>query len=276
VSEHDNPEIISFFYNDWLRSATGIAVSDGFAYISTLQRVCVVDASDSQNPRMLGDTAIRGLGTDIEANGDILYVSDRPLDNQYNPTIWTYDISDRARPQRLAAYSSVNLGEVYDIEYANGYLLVAGGSKGVRVLNVMDPEYPHEVGYFEPYEPIVSVANVGHSAVTVGRWEVGVYDYSRSLAIPQENHPVESHSFSAHPNPFNSELTISFSIVAPQNVSISLHDLNGRLISTLTDKQMQSGSHKISYDAAHLPTGLYFIRYSSHEHSSTHRIICMK
>lgn len=60
------------------------------------------------------------------------------------------------------------------------------------------------------------------------------------------------------PNPFNPSTRIGFEIPASGRVQLVLHDLLGRRVRTLLDSSLPAGAHAIEFDAANLPSGLYF------------------
>jgi len=53
----------------------------------------------------------------------------------------------------------------------------------------------------------------------------------------------------AYPNPVSNSATISFSLQQSQKVLVQIFDLNGRLVKTLADVQMQPGTHQVVWDA---------------------------
>ena len=61
-----------------------------------------------------------------------------------------------------------------------------------------------------------------------------------------------------YPNPFNPTITISFSIAKSAKVNLTLFDLLGRKVLTLRDERMQPGGYKFTFEAADLPSGVYF------------------
>ena len=68
---------------------------------------------------------------------------------------------------------------------------------------------------------------------------------------------------SVHPIPFYSELVFDFFLPGEQQVSLSLFDSFGRLIST-TNTALPKGTHSVRlYDLARQPAGLYLYRFES-------------
>jgi len=62
-----------------------------------------------------------------------------------------------------------------------------------------------------------------------------------------------------YPNPFNPSTTIEFSLPVSQKVTLSVYNLIGQKVATLINSQMmQASTHRISFDASNLASGVYF------------------
>ena len=79
-----------------------------------------------------------------------------------------------------------------------------------------------------------------------------------------------------YPNPVSSSATISFSLSDVSKVSLTLFDINGRLVKRLADKQFNNGYHQITLDTKELNAGIYLLRMQSSEFIETRKIIVMK
>ncbi len=63
-----------------------------------------------------------------------------------------------------------------------------------------------------------------------------------------------------YPNPFNSSTTITFHLAAASSVRLRVFDVLGRVVATLIDATLPSGSHRVSWDASRLASGIYLYR----------------
>ena len=63
-----------------------------------------------------------------------------------------------------------------------------------------------------------------------------------------------------YPNPFNPITSINYTLSNMDYVTLSIYNLAGQLIETLVNNQQESGSHTLTWDAALLPSGMYFLR----------------
>jgi hypothetical protein len=86
-----------------------------------------------------------------------------------------------------------------------------------------------------------------------------------------------------YPNPFNPETTITFEVPAGWTLPITLriHDLQGRFITTLVDEVMSPGNHQVVWngrDAAgrQVATGVYFYQIISGEFGAVKKMLLTK
>ena len=88
--------------------------------------------------------------------------------------------------------------------------------------------------------------------------------------------PTDFKLFQNYPNPFNPSTTIRFSIPEPQNVTLSVYDLLGHLVTMLVAEKMRAGYYNVVFDAAGLASGVYFYRIQTESFVSTKRFILLK
>lgn len=60
-----------------------------------------------------------------------------------------------------------------------------------------------------------------------------------------------------YPNPFNPSTNIEFSLPAAQDVTLEVYNVLGQRVAKLIDRQVQSGSHTVQFDAGNLSSGVY-------------------
>jgi len=64
---------------------------------------------------------------------------------------------------------------------------------------------------------------------------------------------------SAYPNPFNPTTRIDFDLPVDSHVSMTVYNLQGRLLTTLSDEIKSAGYHSISWNASQYSSGVYFV-----------------
>ncbi|MDP8205359.1 MAG: T9SS type A sorting domain-containing protein [Candidatus Electryonea clarkiae] len=83
-----------------------------------------------------------------------------------------------------------------------------------------------------------------------------------------------------YPNPFNPSTEIAFSVPELAEVTISVFDVTGREITRLADKSFQPGSHKVTWSAENVSSGVYFYSVSAkgetNSFSSVRKMVLMK
>jgi heparin/heparan-sulfate lyase len=79
-----------------------------------------------------------------------------------------------------------------------------------------------------------------------------------------------------YPNPFNSSTTIQFALPDEAKVVLEIFNLAGQKIVTLLDKRMGMGYYKVNWDAANMPSGLYFYRIKAASFTDLKKMILIK
>lgn len=78
------------------------------------------------------------------------------------------------------------------------------------------------------------------------------------------------------PNPFNPSTTIRFSIPASGNVTLKVYNLLGMEVATLVNGELSAGTHRVTFDAANLPSGVYFYRIDAGSFSDVRKMALLK
>jgi len=93
------------------------------------------------------------------------------------------------------------------------------------------------------------------------------------------NDLIQTNKFSLasiYPNPFNPVAKIDFSIPIYELVTINAYDIKGRVIETLVNKKLHSGTYSINWHASAHPSGIYLIKMKSGNYFHTQRVILIK
>jgi hypothetical protein len=78
------------------------------------------------------------------------------------------------------------------------------------------------------------------------------------------------------PNPFNPLTTIRFALATPADVCLSVYDLAGRLVATLSEGPREAGVHEVTFDGAHCASGVYLCRLQAGPFEGTMRMLLLK
>jgi len=79
-----------------------------------------------------------------------------------------------------------------------------------------------------------------------------------------------------YPNPFNPVTTIPYELNENAYIEIKVHDINGRLVSTLYDGYQLAGSYEVRFDAGNLGSGMYICTLQAGDVSVTSKMILLK
>jgi hypothetical protein len=99
-------------------------------------------------------------------------------------------------------------------------------------------------------------------------------DCTRSAA--SEDRPLAFELGNAYPNPFNPGTTLGFRLAETGLANLSVFDLAGRTVATLVDGLTGAGEHEVRFDAAGLPSGVYFYTLVSGGQRETRRMVLLK
>jgi hypothetical protein len=70
-----------------------------------------------------------------------------------------------------------------------------------------------------------------------------------------------------YPNPFNPIASIEYSLSENSNINLIIYNIHGKQIQVLVNDFQTAGYHSINWDASNYPSGVYFIRLASTNHS---------
>jgi hypothetical protein len=79
-----------------------------------------------------------------------------------------------------------------------------------------------------------------------------------------------------YPNPFNPSTSISFSVPSKSFVTLKVFDALGREVSTLVSEELTAGTYSRHWDAANVPSGVYFCRLQAGEYLETKKMVLLR
>ena len=78
------------------------------------------------------------------------------------------------------------------------------------------------------------------------------------------------------PNPFNSSTSLSYYLATAGETELEIYNLLGQKVVNLAHGRLESGWHRITWNASGLSSGIYFIRLSGANRTLTRKMILMK
>lgn len=88
--------------------------------------------------------------------------------------------------------------------------------------------------------------------------------------------PKEFRLLQNHPNPFNPETRISFTLPKSGKTTLVVYDLKGVSVAILLDRDLPAGFHAVDFKPVGLPSGIYLARLTSGKLSNTIKLVYLK
>ena len=144
------------------------------------------------------------------------------------------------------------------IEYSNGS--PTNYKRSLSINNVFD--------VFAAGDYYVSSTNPDYTSVK--------YSQLNGLKQISKNIPPYYELFQNYPNPFNYQTIISYYITKNTYVELEIFDILGNLITKLVNRNQNSGTHNVSFDASEYGSGIYFYKLSAGNFHETKKLILIK
>lgn len=114
-------------------------------------------------------------------------------------------------------------------------------------------------------------------------YESRIRNYFTSLGpnADNTNNLTEFNLYQNYPNPFNPSTKIKFTIPpigtsVTKFVQLKIYDILGNEIATLVDEEKPAGTYELTWDAANLPSGVYFYQLKADEFISVKKMILIR
>jgi ligand-binding sensor domain-containing protein len=79
-----------------------------------------------------------------------------------------------------------------------------------------------------------------------------------------------------YPNPFNPSTNISYTVADRQFVNLKVVDILGREVATLVNEEKPAGQYSVKFNAANIPSGVYFYKLQAGSNIQTKKMILLK
>lgn len=92
-------------------------------------------------------------------------------------------------------------------------------------------------------------------------WEVNSIVIGQFLeAIAENSININKYSFSNYPNPFSYQSKFEYTLPHRSNVSLSIYNTYGQLVSMPINEMQSTGNHQVELKSTNLPAGIYYYR----------------
>jgi hypothetical protein len=199
-----------------------------------------------------------------------------------------FDVSDLEEPVMVSSYEHATHSIDHNLYVDGLFGYQANYTSGLRVLDLRDPLSIEEIGYFD--------TTPGDSSVSYGgTWSVYPFFDSGTIVlssigeglfavrakvvteIATEAVPEETGVSEVWPNPFNGSTNVAVSLVDPEDVSIKVYDVLGRVVARIHEGPLSGGRiHRFSWSPDEHPSGAYVIRIEGQSFKQTRSVTFLK
>ncbi|MDP8239199.1 MAG: T9SS type A sorting domain-containing protein [Candidatus Hatepunaea meridiana] len=106
--------------------------------------------------------------------------------------------------------------------------------------------------------------------------EIPLVGTALGVELSDEALPTEFAITGIYPNPFNSSITITYSLPVVAQTSLVIYDISGRKAAALVDSKTEQGIHKTTFNASDLATGIYFVRMRASDMVQTRKVMFIR
>lgn len=156
-------------------------------------------------------------------------------------------------------------------------------------LSIYDADREYHGGPWRPARPLSMFDGVNTrgtwTLIARDNWEfdegtIDNFTLLVEMVVPVEETPSQIPAdfglLSNYPNPFNAVTTLEFYLNRSLHVELTIFDLTGRQIGILIDQSLRAGHHEVVFNAADLPSGMYFARLSAGGEARSRKMILLK
>ena len=266
ISDPENPSYVTTFaITDAYLSE--ISIQANYAYLAYQSAgLAIADISDPANPQFISNLVLSNNSSQVYVRDNLAYMAGGNV-------FYIVDISDLLNPELISSWGAQ--GSAYDIYGDGHYAYMANGD--VWIIDISDLPNCYEVGkYITPgwasqiYFDSGYIYIADRSSVMIFRFNPTDIDDDFSelpsgFALGQN-----------YPNPFNACTEIQFDLKSAADVQLTVYDILGRYIESLMNSYRPAGSYNIIWDAADLPSGVYFYKLQAGNFSESRKCLLLK
>jgi hypothetical protein len=124
---------------------------------------------------------------------------------------------------------------------------------------------------------LISNNNLFAGTIGSGVWYRPLTEMITTGVKDKENDLPNQFSLSQnYPNPFNPSTTITFSVGMYCYTSLQVYDVLGREVATIISEKLPAGNYSRKWNAANMPSGIYFYRLKAGDFIETRKLVLLK
>ena len=208
--------------------------------------------------------------TDIEGN---------PRDS--SPDIGAYEY-DNQIPVELTSFTATSQNGKMILNWATA---TETNNQGFEIERKQDNSGWEQIGFREgngtttepkEYIYIDDISTVQSTSLAYRLKQIDFDGSFRIRMLEVEVMPTQFELSQNYPNPFNPTTTISYSIPSSAFVTIKIFDILGNEIRSLVNEEKSAGNYELEFNAANLPSGIYFYRLQTANFIEARKMVLMK
>jgi hypothetical protein len=205
---------------------------------------------------------------DLAVAGNYVYVA-----NGYGG-MRIVDVSDPANPHEINWIDGFWVGAVA----ASGNIAIMDDDTRISIWDVTNPLNPILVGYYSTYEYIRDLEIQGQYLFTTGWFDFRVYQCDALLNVVKPNQPlpIEFNLLPPYPNPFNSVLTIPFTLPIQKEVIINIYNILGQRVKEFNFPHLSPGMHRVIWNPQECASGIYLVRMMANGQEYEQKAVLLK
>ena len=201
---------------------------------------------------------IDGVNTTTDAQNGVMYVKNSIVSGNtgavidstssngtFNPSLFFSSNNNRSFPTN----AEVSLVAPFDLNNPN--FLPLGGSPALTGAGT-----PPNDGFFDPTATFVGAFGSQDWTFGWARFKPEVTTDVEEIKISGTT-PTNYNLSQNYPNPFNPSTKISYSVIEPTNVKLTVYNILGQQVALLVNDFKSTGTYQVNFDASSLSSGIY-------------------
>ena len=239
-----------------------------FGLSLTAAALVIVDVSDPAQPVQVTRYVLPEEMGAVAAEGSYVYLGGAS-------GLWIVDVSLPSLPFIAGQFAEAQGVNRIVVDGGFAYL---GRWSDFQVVNVTDPQYPALSGFYDTEAGNLTMCDVEAGLICCARW--GDLHYYRFAPQPAREAPSGAPARfalqAAFPNPFNSATTVTFDLPRAAIAELSVFNLLGQRVATLTCGPLAAGRHQTVWNAESWPSGTYLIRLDAGTSQAARKVLLLR
>ena len=128
------------------------------------------------------------------------------------------------------------------------------------------------------YQFIDDISSITANSLTYRLKQIdfdGSFEYSNEVFVDNPA-PLNFALHQNFPNPYNHATTITYSLPIKSQVGLVVYNTLGESVTQLVNEEKEVGTYQIEFNAAGLPSGVYFYKLEAGNYQQVKKMILMK